>query len=134
MPVSLLSILTKRGHGIPDAVEDADDDKCGFRYAVVDDIISINERSQARQDGVAAWSKLRVMSQGFEILLDLPDEAGCPLWRVFGDERPDFGKIVLGLIGYAEDERAEDFAFPFLMIRSASKSRTRSASISSIPA
>lgn len=130
----LLLILTKNGHAIPRAVDDADNDERGFRCAVVDHVVPVNVCSQTGREVVAAWSKLRVVAQGFKFLLDLPDERVRLFRRVFGDEGPDFGDIVLGPVGYAEDERSDDFRSPFLIIRSASKSRTRPASISSIPA
>lgn len=115
-------------------MDDADNDERGFRCAVVDHIVPVEVRSQAGRKIVAARSKLRMVAQGFEFLLDLPDECVRRLWRGFGDKGPDFGKIVFGLIGYAEGERSDRFCLPFSMIRSASKSCTRPASISSIPA
>ena len=127
-------ILAEQGRAIPCAVDHADDDKRRVRGAVVDHVVPVEMRPQAGREVLAAWPQLGLVPQGLKSFLDLPDEGARPFRRGFGDERPDFGKIVFGLFGYAEDERASNFFLPFSMILSASKSCTRPASISSIPA
>jgi hypothetical protein len=111
-----------------------DDDECGFRGLIVDHIIPVEMRPEAGGKVVAAGPEFRMAAQRLEFLLDAPDERARRFRGVFGDKGPDFGKIVLGLAGYAEGERCDCFCCPFAMIRSASKFRTRPASISSRPA
>jgi hypothetical protein len=110
------------------------DDECGFRGLVVDHIIPVEMRPEAGGKVVTVEPEFRMTAQRLELLLDAPDERARRFRGVFGDERPDFGKIVLGLAGYAEGERRDCFCCSFAMIRSASKFCTRPASISSRPA
>lgn len=110
-----------------------DDDERGLRSLLVDHIVPVKMRPQAGSYGVAARSKLRMVAQGFKFLFDAPDKRGRRFRGAFSDRRPDFGKIFFGLLGYLEGERSDRFRLPLSIIRSASKSCTRPASISSIP-
>ncbi len=126
-------IRLEHGDGIPLPVNHPDDDERGLRDLVVDHVVPVEMRPQAGSKVVAARPKLWMVAQGFKFFLDAPDKRVRRFRRGLGDKGPDFGKIVFGPIGYEEGERPDRFCLPFSIIRSASKFRTRPASISSIP-
>jgi hypothetical protein len=44
-------------------VEDTNNDERRFRYAKVDHLVLVDMREQAQRDTLAAWSKLKVVTQ-----------------------------------------------------------------------
>jgi hypothetical protein len=129
---SLLAEL-QRAH-VASTVHDAHDDDFGVGEAVVQRVVAMEVDAQACGQSIPTWSNLRMVLDGLEARLNLPDQLRCRCTVVGGDEAPDFDQVLFGALGQSElAARRCNRSSPRRMIRSASKSRTRPASMSSRP-
>ena len=116
-------------------MHDAHDDDFGVGEAAVQRVVAIEVDAQALGQLIPTWSDLRMVLDGLEASLDLPDQLRCRCTVVGGDEAPDFDQVLFGALGQSElAARRCNRSSPRRMIRSASKSRTRPALMSSRPA
>jgi hypothetical protein len=123
----------QRAH-VASTVHDAHDDDFGIGEAVVQRVVAMEVHAQAFGQLIPRWSDLRMVLDGLEARLDLPDQLRCRRAVVGSDEAPDLDQILLGALGQSElAARRCNRSSPRRMMRSASKSRTRPASMSSRP-
>jgi hypothetical protein len=128
-----LLFLEHQGPRIAGSVHNARDDDLGIGEAVVKGVIAVEVDPQSFAQMLPAGSDFRVRQQGTETLFDLPDKPRGRLGIILCDEAPDVGQVLLCGVRYAEGSGSCNCCSPFLMIRAASKSCTRPASMSDKP-
>lgn len=111
----------------------AHDDDLALAEAVVEGVVAVEVHPQPCAQMLPARADLTVGQQGPETFFDLPDKPRGRLTIVLGDKTPDVGQVLLGSLRYAQGSGLCNCFSPFLMIRAASKSCTRPASMSDKP-
>ena len=105
-----------------------------LREAVIQRVVAMEVDAQARGQSIPPRTDLRMVLDGLEARLELPDQLRCRHAVIGGDEAPDLDQVLLGALGQSElAARRCNRSSPRRMIRSASKSRTRPASMSPRP-
>lgn len=128
-----LILIEHQGARITGTVHNAHDDDLALGEAVVERVVAVEVHPQPLAQMLAAASDFRVGQQGAETIFDLPDKLRGRIRIVLGDKAPDVGQVLLGGFRYVEGSGFCNCCSPFRMIRAASKSCTRPASMSDKP-
>jgi len=128
-----LILIEHQGPRITGTVHNAHDDDLALGEAVVERVIAMEMHPQPHAQMLTTGADFRVGQQGTETILDLPDKPRRRLGIVLCDKAPDVDQILLGGLRYTEGSGFCNCCSPFLMIRAASKSCTRPASMSDNP-
>jgi hypothetical protein len=84
---------------VASTVHDAHDDDFGVGEAVVQRVVAMEVYAQACGQLILTWSDLRMVLDGLEARLDLPNQLRCRRAVVTGDEAPDLDQILFGALG-----------------------------------
>jgi hypothetical protein len=80
-------------------VHDAHDDDFGVGEAVVQRVVAVEVDTEARGQSIPTRPDFRMIQDGLEARLDLPDQLRCRRAIIGGDEAPDLDQILFGALG-----------------------------------
>ena len=91
----------------------SNDDDFPVGWKIVKRVLAVEMHAEAGRKIIARRPHMGGVQERLERGLQLFHEARRVLWGVLSNERPDIGKVILGLVGYSEGAGSANRFLPF---------------------